>query len=333
MEKVAVLLATYNGEKYISELLRSLETQSYQDFVCYVHDDGSTDGTRKILLDYVMRAPGKFQILDYPATGSAKANFLSLLEHVEADYYFFADQDDVWLPNKISASLQEMFELESEEIFLNEQEKARSRDLTPSSYEITTPFLVYHEMVVCDGAMNMIASNFHDYMGRDPRRLSYQHIMIDNPAAGCSMLINRPLRDKALEYTCIEEIEMHDSWIMELAAIFGNIRYMELPLLCYRVHGENECGVEEMESTKGRVDRNMSEFMSGKMRRNKKEFHNRLYMAAHQLLQVKDLPENARKNLQGFMNLKKRGKIFKMLYYKNHGFTREHHDFWFRMWA
>ncbi len=333
MERVAILLATYNGEKYISEMLRSLELQSYQNFVCYVHDDGSTDNTREIILDYVLRSPKQYVILDYPPTGSSKANFLSLLERVDADYYFFADQDDVWLPNKIIDSLNEMRTLENEEVFINEQMKAKALDLSVSSSRISTPFCVYHDMTVCDGQMNMIAPSFHAYMGRNPYRLSYQEIMIDNPAAGCTMLINRPLRDLSLQYTYLDEIEMHDSWILMLSSIFGVIRYIDLSLLCYRVHGENQMGAVEEETTEERIKRNFHELFSGQMYRKKKAFHNRLYQSAHQLLQIPNLPEAVKDNLEGFLNLKHHGKGYRMAYYKGHGFIREHHDFWFRLWA
>ncbi len=100
MSETAILLTTYNGGKYLPELLRSLADQTCQDFVCYIHDDGSVDNTVDLCKAFCREHEGQFVLLDYPKTGSAKNNFLSLLERVEADHYLFCDQDDFWLPDK-----------------------------------------------------------------------------------------------------------------------------------------------------------------------------------------------------------------------------------------
>ena len=72
----AVLLATYNGGKYIEELLQSLADQTYSNFRCYIHDDGSKDNTVEVCRKFADSYPDKFIILDYPSTGGAKNNFL-----------------------------------------------------------------------------------------------------------------------------------------------------------------------------------------------------------------------------------------------------------------
>lgn len=330
--QTAVLLATHNGEEYLSEMLRSLELQSYQDFVCCIHDDGSTDRTRKIIFDYVVRSPRQFCILDYPAQGSAKANFLSMLEHVEADYYLYADQDDVWLPEKINAMMNEMVQLENEEFFIQEESKARVNDHTMTVADPThTPLLVYSDMIVVDKDMSVISDSFHRYIGRNPYRLRYQDILIDNPAAGCSMMFNRALRNKVIEYTDVSEIEMHDSWTLLLASLFGIIKYMDAPLLCYRQHDDNEMGAKRSETTGERVRRNLSEIFSGRFFRDKKEFHDRMRKNAHQLLQVSGLSEETRRTLTEFCDLSKKSKGYRMRFYKDHGFKRQKNDLWFRL--
>lgn len=72
---IAILMATCNGEKYVEEMLRSLEKQTEDDFVCYIHDDGSTDQTMHILKKWVEDHPYHFMILEGQAQGSAKDNF------------------------------------------------------------------------------------------------------------------------------------------------------------------------------------------------------------------------------------------------------------------
>ena len=87
-------MATYNGEKYLKEQIDSLLSQTYTDWTLYIHDDGSTDGTKNILSSYHQEYD-KIQVLDYPSCHGAKENFFSLLNAVDADYYFFSDQDEM----------------------------------------------------------------------------------------------------------------------------------------------------------------------------------------------------------------------------------------------
>ena len=110
--KIAILLATYNGEKYIQEQLDSLLDQSYQDFKIYIHDDDSKDMTVDILMKYKKMFPKKIKILEGKSTGSPKNNFLYLLGNVDAEYYMFCDQDDFWKKDKVQKTYDKMIENE-----------------------------------------------------------------------------------------------------------------------------------------------------------------------------------------------------------------------------
>ena len=111
---LAILLATYNGEKFLPEQMDSLFSQTYADFVIYAHDDGSTDQTVGILRQYEKKYPEKLVILEYEPQGGAKNNFYSLMQRIDADYYMFCDQDDVWHPEKIEKTLKKILELEDD---------------------------------------------------------------------------------------------------------------------------------------------------------------------------------------------------------------------------
>ena len=104
-KKTAVLLATYNGEKYITEFLDSLDQQSYQDFMLIVRDDGSSDATLSILNSYSYKL--SITILNSTQRLGAARNFMKLLVDSgdNFEYYFFADQDDYWHPYKIERAL------------------------------------------------------------------------------------------------------------------------------------------------------------------------------------------------------------------------------------
>ena len=100
-DKIAILMATYNGEKYICQQIDSILSQTCKDWELYIHDDGSTDNTIAAVESYVEKYPDKIHLIDGKSTGGAKYNFFYMFGQVEAPYYMTCDQDDVWLENMI----------------------------------------------------------------------------------------------------------------------------------------------------------------------------------------------------------------------------------------
>jgi len=105
---VTILLAVYNGEKYLKAQIESILSQSFKDFKIIIRDDGSTDKSVDIINYYCNEYPDKISCMGGDPTGSAKLNFAELLDSCEADYIMFCDQDDVWLPTKIEKTLAAM---------------------------------------------------------------------------------------------------------------------------------------------------------------------------------------------------------------------------------
>nr|WP_308809978.1 glycosyltransferase [Pseudomonas sp. MD195_PC81_125] len=106
--RIAILLCTFNGERFLAQQLESIARQTCPDWFVVVSDDGSTDSTLELLREYSERwGDGKLSVRQGPRSGYA-ANFLSLTcdKTIEADYYAWADQDDIWQANKLECALQ-----------------------------------------------------------------------------------------------------------------------------------------------------------------------------------------------------------------------------------
>lgn len=225
-DKIAILLAAYNGAQYLTEQLDSLLAQTNQDWITYIHDDGSTDGTVAVIDDYVARYPQKFVKIEGKSTGGAKQNFFYLLSAVDAPYLMCCDQDDVWLPEKVEVTYQAMKELEKEE--------AGDKK----------PLLVFTELRVVDGRLQTIAERMSDYQQLDCTNTTLNRMLIQNVVTGCTMMINCRLKDMMLHYQNMEHIIMHDWWAALIAAKYGRLSYVEMPCICYRQHEDNSVGAK-----------------------------------------------------------------------------------------
>lgn len=222
MCKVAILLGTYNGEKYIGELLDSIFDQTFQEFCIYIHDDGSTDSTMEVINRYRLNKPNNIKIINAPRTGSARNNFFFLMKKVEAQYILFCDQDDIWLPNKIELLYRNIQMLE-----------AKNKEY---------PCLVWTDMKVVDSNLNVISNSFSSYTRLKPTEISVDRVLVYGKAAGCSIMINNNLLKIVRKAKEIDKIIMHDRWIMLIAVMIGKVRYINIPTVLYRQHGNNSVG-------------------------------------------------------------------------------------------
>jgi Glycosyltransferases involved in cell wall biogenesis len=226
---IAIMMATYNGEKYIAEQLDSILNQTYEDIVCYIHDDGSTDGTLDIIKKYADDYPNKVCIVEGGPTGGSKNNFLYLLKNVEADYYMYSDQDDVWLPHKISTLKAHLEEIEKE--------------LGDKAAE--TPIMVFGDMKVVDENLDVINDSFIKYNNLDTENLTFNRLVVQNVVAGCTTLFNRKLRDEGLKFKDQDKLRWHDWWLALIASGKGRIAFHNESLQLYRQHNDNSIGAEQ----------------------------------------------------------------------------------------
>lgn len=222
---IAILLATYNGALFIQEQLNSLLSQSYPDWQLFIHDDGSTDNTPSILKEYASQHP-RIHILNYPPTGGACQNFMSLLNQVDAPYYMFCDQDDVWLPDKIEKQMQLM--LRSEQQYPNQ------------------PIIVHSDLHVVDGALQTICPSFWQYEHITPERFqSWENYAYGCLTTGCTMLFNHQAKEITLPIH--KTTLMHDEWItLCTVAHNGKVIALPEPTILYRQHSTNTLGARDV---------------------------------------------------------------------------------------
>ena len=219
-------MATYNGGEHLREQIDSILAQSDQEWTLYVHDDGSTDDTRHIIQEYDSMYDN-VKLLDYPPTGGACANFLSMLEKVNADYYLFADQDDVWLKDKVKLTREEM----------HKQETAHPRK----------PVVIHTDLYVTDERLNIMNDSFMTYAGIHPEMLTTFDECVIPFVTGCTMMFNAEARRVTILPT--HDAVMHDSWVAWSTMSKGGIvSVLSLPLVLYRQHNTNSVGARDIKT-------------------------------------------------------------------------------------
>jgi hypothetical protein len=220
---VEVLLATYNGERYLREQIDSILTQDYPNVRVLARDDGSQDGTVAVLNEYESRFPGRVRVLrSGSATGSAKDNFLLLLQASTALYVCFSDQDDVWLPHKVTVTMGCMDRLESR-------------------WGTKLPLLVFTDLRVVDENLRTLHDSFWKHEKLDPGRVHrFGALLGQNVVTGCTALLNRTLVELALRMPA--EAYMHDQWVALVASGMGKAMAFEAQTVLYRQHHRNVVG-------------------------------------------------------------------------------------------
>ena len=231
---ISILMATYNGEKYLEEQIDSLLSQTFCDFTLWVSDDASTDKTWDILVTYAQRYPDKIRIFQQEKnTGNTRHNFLDLMVRVKDDYVMLCDQDDVWLPDKVEKTLAKIKAMEKQ---------------YPGM-----PVLVRTDAKIVDQNLQIIHPSYKHAMHSNFNRTDFCQVLIQNTFAGCTAMYNRALAeliDKKPEY-CV----MHDWWLELIAAAFGKIGHIDEPTILYRQHDKNAIGVKDIRKLSYKINR------------------------------------------------------------------------------
>jgi len=225
-ERVDIVMATYNGMPYIREQLQSILWQDYPEFRLLIHDDGSTDGTVEEIRKVAKRYPDKIVFIEDGITfKDAKKNFEHLLKMTEADYIFLADQDDVWLPSKLSVMVKQI--KNGEEYCCGDH----------------SPVLAFSDLLPIDKNGFSKSSSIFKMENVNPTAVCLELLLSRNIIPGCAMGFNRSLLEVSLPFP--KEAIMHDWWLALIAAATGTIIYVPKSLVLYRQHGGNAIGVRD----------------------------------------------------------------------------------------
>lgn len=220
---IDILLATYNGAKYVIQQLESIDRQQTDfSFRVIVSDDGSTDDTVELIKEYWAAIKNDRNVIYENEQGINRGvikNFEFLLERSDSQYIMLSDQDDIWLPGKIDVSVKKLRELE--EIY------------TGLSVLVHTDRLIVDQDLTVLNVSQMAEMNINE-------DLSLHESLLSNVAAGCTMVFNRRLIELALPFPSV--LYMHDWWLFLVAKCYGVSYYLQESTLLYRQHGNNTLG-------------------------------------------------------------------------------------------
>lgn len=213
---INILLSTYNGERFLAEQIQSIQKQTIKDWTLLIRDDGSTDRTPDIIREFV-KQDQRIQWINenqIENLGVIK-NFYTLLKYQAADVYFFSDQDDIWLEDKLEVTL-----------------------LEAQKHDLSKPLLVYTDLKVVNQQLEITHASMIKTQSAHANTTLLQELT-ENTVTGGTMMINQAL---AKEWNTCEGLLMHDWYLALVAAARGKLVYLDIPTELYRQHDANVLG-------------------------------------------------------------------------------------------
>ncbi|MEQ1667694.1 MAG: glycosyltransferase family 2 protein [Sulfuriferula sp.] len=218
-ELVSVVMATYNGEKYLRQQLDSILEQTYQHIELIAVDDASTDKTPSILEEYAA-LDSRVHVFPAEKNLGLVANFERGLRLASGEFVVLADQDDIFRKNKIEWQLAAL-------------QDHSDRDLVMS------------DLSLIDADGKEIASSMWHYQRLNPKQgKPFRRLVYSNFATGCAMMFRRRLLELALPFP--PDCLVHDWWlaVVSVSSKAGGICLVNEPLTAYRQHSSNVIGAK-----------------------------------------------------------------------------------------
>ncbi len=219
---IDVLMATYNGEKYLKEQIESILNQTYDNIRLVISDDCSKDGTKDILKQY--EKDSRIEIHYHEKNQGYIKNFEYLLKQVKNEIYMLSDQDDVWMPEKIEKSYEVLIKNNADLVF---------GDLEVVNENLETIYPSFNKFMLLERKINK-------YIG------SYKVNYLYNCVTGCTVMSKAKWIEKILPIPTDSKYLIHDHWIGLIIALDGKMAYIPEKYIKYRQHGNNQVGTEKI---------------------------------------------------------------------------------------
>lgn len=241
-EKIDILLATYNGERFLKEQLDSILNQTYKNIRLVISDDCSKDNTREILKEYANK-DSRVEIHFQDVNLGYIRNFEYLLKQVKNDIYMLSDQDDIWLEEKVQKTLETL--------------KIQKADM------------VFGDLEVVDKNLKTIYPSFGDFMLLNDKIRkyvsSYRLNYLYNCVTGCTVMSKKKFIEKILPIPAATKYVAHDHWMGLMVSLNGKMAYMEEKYIKYRQHGDNEIGTNKISHKFRKLDQVRELFINVKL--------------------------------------------------------------------
>lgn len=218
LPKIAILLCTYNGQPYLADQLDSYQAQSYTNWKVWASDDYSQDNTRTILESYLTKWGADRISFQYGPKKGFVSNFLSLTcnANIQADYYAYSDQDDIWETDKLQRAVDWLLTIPQD---------------VPALYCTST-------LLIDEKNQNIGSSS---PVNKPP---GFANALIQSLAGGNTMVFNNAARALLIEAGAEIDVFSHDWWLyMVISGCGGNVFYDAYPSVRYRQHTKNLVGM------------------------------------------------------------------------------------------
>lgn len=223
---IAVVMTTYNGERFLAQQVESLLTQTLKPDTIIICDDLSSDKTVEILEQF-KKSHGIQYYVNETRLGVV-ANFKKAVSLASsADYIALCDQDDIWLPEKLEKSFLELSSID----------------------DGITPAMIYSDLIVIDQQNNVLNPSLTNEMGTDKYRHCLSTLLFGNFTLGCTIFMNRPMGNLFADIP-VNPVFNHDAWITLIAFSFGKAQCLPEASILYRKHETNVTFAHHKKSTR-----------------------------------------------------------------------------------
>ena len=221
MPLIEVVMPTYNGVFYIEQQIASIYNQTLKPIRLLIRDDFSTDGSLELLYSLSETYGSWLKIFSSDSNLGCTASIDLLLQATTAPYIALADQDDVWLPDKLMHLYSSICEYEA-------------------TFGSSVPFLAHTDLYLVDENLKSLGTTFMQKQALNSNYTSSDMISLTNIVTGCTVLLNRSHLDIALPIP--PSVIIHDWWLALVASFFGKIVYVPCISILYRQHASNLIG-------------------------------------------------------------------------------------------